>query len=101
MNIDVKELESNEELRLAIFNMNKELIKVLNYYLKQDSNNLIETDKLTMQELNIDTINYEISTTGPKLNVIALTKLDTGNSINLSINFYNRITSFKNEDLNN
>ena len=101
MNIDVKELEANEELRLAIFNMNKELTKVVNYYLKQDSNNLIETDKLSMQELSIDTINYEVSTNGPKLNVIALTKLDTGSSTNFSINFYNRITSSKSEDLNN
>lgn len=93
MDIDIKELETNEELRLAIFNMNKELTKVLNYYLKQESNNLIEIDKLTMQELSIDTINYETSINGPKLNAIALTKLDTGDSTNLSINFYNRITS--------
>ena len=34
MNIDIKELEANEELRLAILNMNKELTKILNYYLK-------------------------------------------------------------------
>ena len=101
MNIDVKGLEANEELRLAIFNMNEGLTKVLNNYLKQDSNNLIETDKLSLQELSIDTINYEVSTNGPKLNVIVLTKLDTGNPINFSINFYNRITSSKNEDLNN
>lgn len=100
MNIDVKELETNEELRLAIFNMNKELTKVLNYYLKQNSNITIETDKLTMKELTIDTINYDVSTSGPKLNVIALTKLDTGNLTNLSINFYNRITSSKSDDLN-
>ena len=57
MNIDIKELEANEELRLAILNMNKELTKILNYYLKQDSNNTIDTDKLTVQELSIDTIN--------------------------------------------
>ena len=67
MNIDVKELETNEELRLAIFNISKELTKVLNYYLKQDSNNTVETDKLTMKELRVDTINYEISINGPKL----------------------------------
>ena len=100
MDIDIKKLETNEELRLAIFNMNKELTKVLNYYLKQESNNLIEIDKLTMQELNMDTINYETSINGPKLNVIALTKLDTGDSTNLSINFYNHITSSKSDDLN-
>lgn len=93
MNMNIKELEVNEELRLAVFNMNKELTKVVNYYLKQDSNNSIETDKLTIQELSIDTINYEVSTNGPKLNVIVLTKLDTGGSTNFSINFYNRITS--------
>ena len=101
MNIDVKGLEANEELRLAIFNMNEGLTKVLNNYLKQDSNNLIETDKLSLQELSIDTINYDTSINGAKLNVIALTKLNTGNSTNLSINFYNHITSSKNEDLNN
>lgn len=100
MDIDIKKLETNEELRLAIFNMNKELTKVLNYYLKQESNNLIEIDKLTMQELNMDTINYETSINGPKLNVIALTKLDTGDSTNLSINFYNHITLSKSDDLN-
>ena len=61
MNIDVKELETNEELQLAILNMNKELTKILNYYLKQDSNNTIDTDKLTVQELSIDTINYDTS----------------------------------------
>lgn len=100
MNIDVKALESNEELRLAIFNTNKELTKILNYYLKQDSNNTVETDKLIMKELSIDTINYETSINGPRLNVIVLTKLDTGNSTNLSINFYNRITSSKSDALN-
>ena len=77
MNIDIKELEANEELRLAILNMNKELTKILNYYLKQDSNNTIDTDKLTVQELSIDTINYDTSINGAKLNVIALTKLNS------------------------
>ena len=100
MNIDIKELEANEELRLAILNMNKELTKILNYYLKQDSNNTIDTDKLTVQELSIDTINYDTSINGAKLNVIALTKLNIGNSTNLSINFYNHITSSKSDDLN-
>lgn len=100
MNIDLKVLETNEELQLAIFNMNKELTKVLNYYLKQDSNNIIDTDKLTMQELSIDSINYDTSINGSELNVIALTKLNTGNLTNLSINFYNRITSSKSDDLN-
>lgn len=100
MNIDIKELEANEELCLAILNMNKELTKILNYYLKQDSNNMIDTDKLTVQELSIDTINYDTSINGAKLNVIALTKLNTGNSTNLSINFYNHITSSKSDDLN-
>lgn len=93
MNIDIKELEANEELRLAILNMNKELTKILNYYLKQDSNNTIDTDKLTVQELSIDTINYETSINGPKLNVIVLTKLDTGSSTNFSINLYNHIST--------
>ena len=46
-----------------------------------------------MQELSIDTINYDTSINGAKLHVIALTKLNTGNSTNLSINFYNHITS--------
>ena len=100
MNIDIKELEANGELRLAILNMNKELTKILNYYLKQDSNNTIDTDKLTVQELSIDTINYDTSINGAKLNVIALTKLNTGNSTNFSINFYNHITSSKSDDLN-
>ena len=100
MNIDLKELETNEELRLAIFNINKELTKVLNYYLKQDSNDTVEIDKLTMKELSLDTINYETSINGPKLNVIAITKLDTGDSTNPSINFYNHITSSKSDDLN-
>lgn len=100
MNIDIKGLEADKELRLVILNMNKELTKIINYYLKQDSNNLIEADKVSIQEFSIDTINYESATREPKLNIIALTKLDTGSSSNFSINFYNHITSSKSDDLN-
>ena len=100
MNIDIKELEADKELRLAILNMSKELTKIINYYLKQDSNNLIETDKVSIQEFSIDTINYESVIREPKLNVIALTKLDTASSPNFSINFYNHIISSKSDDLN-
>ena len=95
MNIDLSEIESDEEIQSAILNMNKALAKILNYQLEKNSKNLIDVDKLDINDWHIDTINFEMQNKKAKLNIVGITKLSGTNSTEVSINFYNHISTVK------
>lgn len=96
MNEDFKEIESDEEIRLAMLSMNKALTKIMNHQLKRNSKDLIDIDKLDIYDWRIDTINIEMQNKTAKLNIVGITKVAGTQSTEFSINFYNHVSTVKN-----